>query len=187
MIRPAAYCGVVGYKPSFGTINRIGMKIMSDSLDTVGVMARSVADCALFAGAVSGRDLGDPDARPERAPRIGICRSPAGTRRCRRRRRCWSGSTVGARRVPAPPCRDRELPASIAALVDAHPIVMNNESGRALGWELATAPEQISEGLRERLEFGLSRSEAELAEALRGVRPRRRRRFRPRRRGWTCW
>ena len=77
MIRPAAYCGVVGYKPSFGMINRFGMKLMSESLDTVGVMARSVADCALFAGAVSGRDLGDPDARPDRAPRIGICRSPA--------------------------------------------------------------------------------------------------------------
>ena len=55
---------MVGYKPSFGTINRFGMKLMSESLDTVGVMARSVADCALFAGAVAGRDLGDPDARP---------------------------------------------------------------------------------------------------------------------------
>src|ERR1019366_4280017 len=76
VIRPAAFCGVVGYKPTYGTISRIGMKIMSDSLDTVGVMARSVADCALFAGAVSGRDLGDPDTKPERAPRIGICRSP---------------------------------------------------------------------------------------------------------------
>ena len=58
-------------------INRFGMKLMSESLDTVGVLARSVADCAMFAGAVAGRDLGDPDARPERAPRIGICRSPA--------------------------------------------------------------------------------------------------------------
>ena len=42
---------------------------------------------------------------------------------------------------------------------------MNHESGRALGWELANAREQISEGLRERLEFGLSQSEAAVAEA----------------------
>ena len=48
VIRPAAYCGVVGYKPTFGTINRVGMKLMSESLDTVGVIARSVADCALL-------------------------------------------------------------------------------------------------------------------------------------------
>jgi Asp-tRNA(Asn)/Glu-tRNA(Gln) amidotransferase A subunit family amidase len=58
VIRPAAFCGVVGYKPSFGLISRFGMKVMSDSLDTVGVIARSVADCALLAGAVSGRGPG---------------------------------------------------------------------------------------------------------------------------------
>ena len=57
IIRPAAYCGVVGYKPSYGTIDRHGMKLMAFSLDTVGVMARSVADCALLAGAVARRDL----------------------------------------------------------------------------------------------------------------------------------
>ena len=91
VIRPAAYCGVVGYKPSYGTINRFGMKLMSESLDTVGVMARSVADCALFAGAVAGRDLGDPDARPERAPRIGICRSPAWDGALPETERCWRG------------------------------------------------------------------------------------------------
>ena len=46
-IRPAAYCGVVGYKPSFGTLSRSGMKMGAESLDTVGVIARSVDD-ALF-------------------------------------------------------------------------------------------------------------------------------------------
>ena len=77
IIRPAAFCGVVGYKPSFGTIPRAGMKIMSESLDTIGAIARSVADCALLVGAVGSRDLGDPDTRPDRAPRIGLCRSPS--------------------------------------------------------------------------------------------------------------
>ena len=78
IIRPAAYCGVVGYKPSYGTIPRLGMKMMSESLDTIGVMARSVADCALFAGAVSNHDFGDPDIKPSRAPRIGVCPGPHG-------------------------------------------------------------------------------------------------------------
>ena len=90
IIRPAAYCGVVGYKPSYGTIERHGMKLMAFSLDTVGVMARSVADCALLAGAVARRDLGDPEAGPAghaadwRMPLAGL-----GRRRTRRRRRCW--------------------------------------------------------------------------------------------------
>jgi Asp-tRNA(Asn)/Glu-tRNA(Gln) amidotransferase A subunit family amidase len=164
VIRPAAFCGVVGYKPSYGMINRFGMKLMAESLDTVGVMARTVADCALFAGTVAGRELGDPDARPERAPRIGICRSPA-----------WDGAAPETQallpRVAAALGRagahvvDRELSPAVAAIARAHPIVMNHESGRALGWELANAREQISEGLRERLEFGLSQSEASVADA----------------------
>jgi Asp-tRNA(Asn)/Glu-tRNA(Gln) amidotransferase A subunit family amidase len=163
ILRPAAYCGVVGYKPSFGTISRFGMKIMSDSLDTVGVMARSVADCALFAAAVSGRDLGDPDVRPERGPRVGICRSPSWGAALPETVALLERVTVALGRAGAT-VSQRELPEGIAALTTAHPVVMNNESARALGWEFSTAREQISEGLRERLEFGLSRSEAEVAE-----------------------
>ena len=67
VIRPAAYCGVVGFKPSFGLIERHGMKLMAFSLDTIGVVARSVADCALLAGATAGRDLGDPTRMPPRS------------------------------------------------------------------------------------------------------------------------
>jgi Asp-tRNA(Asn)/Glu-tRNA(Gln) amidotransferase A subunit family amidase len=164
VLRPAAYCGVVGYKPTFGMINRVGTKLMSESLDTVGVFARSVADCAFFAGAVAGRDLGDPDARPERAPRVGICRSPA-----------WDSALPETQallpRIASALARaganvvDRELSPGVAAVAEAHPIVMNNESARALGWELATAREQISEGLRERLDFGLSQTEATMVAA----------------------
>jgi Asp-tRNA(Asn)/Glu-tRNA(Gln) amidotransferase A subunit family amidase len=164
VIRPAAYCGVVGYKPSFGTISRFGMKVMADSLDTVGVMARSVADCALFAGAVSGRDLGDPAVRPDRAPRIGVCRSPA-----------WPAAAAETQallpRIAAALARagaavsERELPAAYDALVQAHPIVMHSESARALGWELTCARAAISLGLLERLEFGLSQTESALMEA----------------------
>jgi Asp-tRNA(Asn)/Glu-tRNA(Gln) amidotransferase A subunit family amidase len=59
----------------------------------------------------------------------------------------------------------RELPATFAALKIAHPIIMNAESARALGWELATHPEGLSEGLRERMAFGLNQTEAALTEA----------------------
>jgi amidase len=76
VIRPAAFCGIVGYKPSFGTIPRAGVKMLADSLDTIGTMARSVADAAFFAGVVAGRPaLRDP-APPPAPPRFGICRTP---------------------------------------------------------------------------------------------------------------
>lgn len=164
ILRPAAYCGVVGYKPSFGLISRAGMKIMSDSLDTIGVMARSVADCALFAGAVSGHDLGFPDTKPGRPPRVGICRSPSWDQALPETVALLERVTIALDRAGAA-VSARELPPHIAALTTAHPVVMNNESARALGWELAIARDQISEGLRERLDFGLSRSEADLAQS----------------------
>jgi len=165
VIRPAAFCGVVGYKPTFGLISRIGMKVMSDSLDTVGVIARSVADCALLAGAVSGRNLGDPDVRPQRAPRVGVCRSPTWDLAAPETPALLDRVAQALARAGAA-VSERELPPAFDALVQAHPVVMNGESGRALGWELAAARDVISDGLRERLEWGLARSEAERDEAL---------------------
>jgi len=164
VIRPAAYCGIVGYKPTYNTIERFGMKVMSASLDTVGVMARSVADCALFAAAVSTRDLGDPDVKPDRAPRVGICMGPTASAALPETEALRVRVTNALIRAGAR-VTDRELPTHFNALVDAHPIVMNHESARALGWELENAPEGLSEGLRERMAFGLSRTADQVAEA----------------------
>jgi amidase len=74
VIRPAAYCGVIGYKPSFGEISRVGVKLQSGTLDTVGVMARALEDLPLIRAAVTGLHLA-PLARDGAAPRIGFCRS----------------------------------------------------------------------------------------------------------------
>jgi Asp-tRNA(Asn)/Glu-tRNA(Gln) amidotransferase A subunit family amidase len=164
VIRPAAYCGIVGYKPSFGTIDRVGMKLMSASLDTIGVMARTVADCALLASAVSGRDLGDPGRRTERAPRIGLCRSPSWPLALAETEALLGRAATALGRAGAS-VTERELPDEFSRLTEAHKIIMNNESARALGWELATARDRISPELRERLEFGLAQTEPVLADA----------------------
>lgn len=75
VIRPAAYCGVVGYKPTYGDFNRVGIKMQCHSVDTLGLMARTLDDIALFRAAV----LKLPPVRIDRdigRPRIGLCRSP---------------------------------------------------------------------------------------------------------------
>jgi amidase len=59
VIRPAAFCGVVGYKPSFGAISRTGVHPFAPTLDTVGVFARSVADAAWFGACLMGVDARD--------------------------------------------------------------------------------------------------------------------------------
>ena len=48
VIRPAAYCGVIGYKPSYGDFDKSGILPNSPSIDTLGLMSRSVEDIALF-------------------------------------------------------------------------------------------------------------------------------------------
>src|SRR6266481_6781145 len=76
VIRPAAYCGVVGFKPSFGVIPRAGVKPLADSLDTIGVFARSIEDAAFFAGVLSERPALRHLAVPQQAPRFGLYRTP---------------------------------------------------------------------------------------------------------------
>ena len=75
IVRPAAYCGAVGYKPSYGTVCRVGVKMISDTLDTVGGFGRSVPDVGLFAAALSGRDELAIGSANDEAPRIGMCRT----------------------------------------------------------------------------------------------------------------
>jgi Asp-tRNA(Asn)/Glu-tRNA(Gln) amidotransferase A subunit family amidase len=75
VIRPAAYCGVVGFKPSYGLFPPAGMRINTEALDTVGIMARSVDDIALFRAAMMAIPY-VPPAMPETAPRLGLCRGP---------------------------------------------------------------------------------------------------------------
>jgi Asp-tRNA(Asn)/Glu-tRNA(Gln) amidotransferase A subunit family amidase len=63
-IRPAAYCGVIGFKPTHGLISRYGVLALSRTLDHVGLFANSVEDIALFAEQIVGYDENDPDTRP---------------------------------------------------------------------------------------------------------------------------
>jgi Asp-tRNA(Asn)/Glu-tRNA(Gln) amidotransferase A subunit family amidase len=68
VIRPAAYCGVFGFKPTHGLISRHGMFQLSRSLDHVGVFARTLEDVALLAEVLVGFDARDPDSRASAHP-----------------------------------------------------------------------------------------------------------------------
>ena len=70
VIRPASFCGVTGYKPTFGAIPRTGILPQSPSLDTVGVFASDPAGAALLAEVLFGQDDGDPATHTEPAPAL---------------------------------------------------------------------------------------------------------------------
>jgi aspartyl-tRNA(Asn)/glutamyl-tRNA(Gln) amidotransferase subunit A len=85
VLRPAAYNGVVGFKPTYGRISKRGVLPLAWSLDHVGVLARCVADCQLMLAAVAGHDPDDPHSDPAQPsfspaptqatpPRLGVVR-----------------------------------------------------------------------------------------------------------------
>ncbi|HSK30545.1 MAG TPA: amidase family protein, partial [Candidatus Limnocylindria bacterium] len=75
VIRPAAFCGCVGYKPSYGEVSTEGVKQNTASFDTVGLFSRAVEDLALFRAAVTGFAAKPLAAAPLSALKIGFCRT----------------------------------------------------------------------------------------------------------------
>jgi Asp-tRNA(Asn)/Glu-tRNA(Gln) amidotransferase A subunit family amidase len=134
LIRPASFCGVVGYKPSFGLISRHGVKPLAESLDTVGLFARCVADAGLLAGVIARR----PELisiRPSRPSRVGIWRTFEWTQASQEsivaveetaRLLAESGAEV----------RVADMPQEVAALDDTHHTIEWFEMVDALSYEL---------------------------------------------------
>lgn len=66
--QPAAFCGVVGLKPTYGTVSRYGCVAFASSLDQIGPLAKDVTDCALVLNAICGQDSKDATSAPYKVP-----------------------------------------------------------------------------------------------------------------------
>ena len=152
IIRPAAYCGVVGYKPSYGFLSRSGMKMGAESLDTAGVIARNVADAALLVAASAQRpELAHVSAIEK--PRLGVCLSPNWHHMTREGALAFEQAvkelaSAGASIV------DAELPDSFRELDDAAAKILNYEMARGLAHEALHHRAQINSMLVERIDIG---------------------------------
>jgi len=80
VLRPAAYNGVVGLKPTYGRISKRGVFPLAWSLDHVGILARSVEDCAVFLSVAAGHDPLDPTCADEPVPAFALEAEPAAPR-----------------------------------------------------------------------------------------------------------
>ena len=74
VIRPASYCGVVGFKPTFGHLSVAGVKPLSHSLDTLGCFVRSTEDLRIFRQAIW--NVAGEESPDKNFPKIGFCRTP---------------------------------------------------------------------------------------------------------------
>lgn len=152
VIRPAAFCGIVGYKPSFGLVNRSGVKPLSDSLDTLGFLARSVEDVALFAAAATG-DQSLLQIDTSLAPRIALCHTHewpyADEDTQHAMQHAASVFAKAGHRV-----RELSLPDSFAGLLQAQKEIMGFDLVRSLAYERLQRTSELSAGLRELLDMG---------------------------------
>ncbi len=154
IIRPAAFCGIVGYKPGFGRVPRAGVKSLSESLDTVGGFGRHVADAALLGAVLTGDARLLPGAEPA-APRIGLCPTPDWPLADGDTQAAWAHALA---RLPAraAACADAALPAGFAELARLQKAIMVHEAARALTHERLHHAGQLSPVLRGLLDEGLA-------------------------------
>ncbi len=151
VIRPAAYCGVVGYKPTFGLLPRFGVKAISECLDTVGCFTRSVADAAFFVGALARRPLAMGTA--DHAPRIGLCLTAQWPHAQPETQTLFAG--LGARLSGAgASVADFSLPSLYDGINAAQDIIAAVEMAACLADEHRRFSHQMSERLRTRLDEG---------------------------------
>jgi aspartyl-tRNA(Asn)/glutamyl-tRNA(Gln) amidotransferase subunit A len=138
VLRPAAYCGVVGLKPTYGRISRYGVFPFSWSLDHIGVFTRTVSDAAILLTVLAGYDPQDPTTTREpvsdytRAPRlsrppfIGVVQDfyqkNSGAQVWQNMQKALAGLKKAGARV-----EKVKMPASFAVVHDAHRIVMRTE------------------------------------------------------------
>ena len=166
VIRPAAYCGVVGYKPSFGFVNRAGLKTLSDSFDHVGTLTRTVRDAALIVEELSGGPVTSFDAVSRMKPRIGFCRTPYWHHADRPTQEALEGAVPRLERAGAR-ITVIDLDGEFARLVEVQETISSYEMFRALAYERTRFPDLISEALMGRLLGGsrVARERYEEAQA----------------------
>jgi amidase len=154
VLRPAAYCGVIGYKPTFGAFNRAGLKFAAESLDTIGLMARSLYDIALITSVLLG---GRPDAPVplDAAPRIGLCRTPLWDTAQPETKHAVEDAAARLARAGAQ-LREVILPADFTGLKAAARETINNyERSKSMAAEWASHRDMISEKLKRCIALGM--------------------------------
>lgn len=175
VIRPAAFCGAVGFKPTFGLISRSGVLSQSPALDTIGTMARSIEDAALMADCLTAYDARDrymwPRSRPRLrettlsdvpvAPTMAFVKTPVWDKGEPAMMEAFAELTdvLGDR------CDDVELPPVFDKAAQWHICIQNADIAKNYGPLLEKYPGQISAALEARIEEGRKYTAVEYSTA----------------------
>lgn len=162
MIRPASYCGVLGFKPSFGRYPLAGVLDTAPHLDTLGLYARSL-DWLARADAVLADEPASPAAKPRLS--IGLCRSPAWDMASREMQAAFAA--CGDRlRAAGHDVADREPPPAMDALAAAQALIHRREAWQEMGHIAQAHPDATSAAFRAMLAKGAAETDDAYRAAL---------------------
>lgn len=151
IIRPASYCGVVGYKPSFGKVMLAGVKALSPSLDTLGCFGRSVGDVALGVAAMSNDlSLAEID-QLHNKPRVAICKTKDWSFASKETAGALALARFTAEAIAKGMVQDISLPAACKDLTLLQTRIMSFEMARALIFERTRFSKKLSPQLSQQL------------------------------------
>jgi Asp-tRNA(Asn)/Glu-tRNA(Gln) amidotransferase A subunit family amidase len=162
VIRPAAYCGVVGFKPSYGAIPRVGAHPLAPSLDHLGLFTRSVTDAAFALAWLIGRDDADRHGRPlpgfsldldaglapRDAPRLALVRTSIWNRADPEQRALLESSAAAFRRAGGH-VSDLVLPDAFEVLSESARTILAVEAGARFGSLVERFPDRTSQPLKD--------------------------------------
>ncbi len=164
-IRPATYCGVVGFKPTYRILSLAGVKSQAESLDTLGLLTRAVDDLLLLSNALLGVPQAFDAPTREAPPRLGLCRSPH-----------WPKAQASTIRVMDEAVRlctaagasfeEISLSERFDRALDAQWTILSFEFARVLAYERTRHRDRLSERLRTLLDAGMEIPVADYHAAL---------------------
>jgi Asp-tRNA(Asn)/Glu-tRNA(Gln) amidotransferase A subunit family amidase len=163
-IRPASYCGVVGFKPTYQALSIAGVKTQGESLDTLGIMARSVGDVGLLHAVLSGGPVPAERAAPETPSRLAFCRTAhwakiepaaAAAMETAQQRLRAAGAWI----------EEVDLAPRFAEAIDTQWLILRFEFARALSFERTQRRALLSDRLRTLVDDGMKIAPADHAAA----------------------
>jgi len=168
VLRPSSFCGVFGYKPTYNTFNKAGLKPAAESIDTIGWIARSIEDIALLT-AVLRMDEPQPLRSMSAAPRIGLCRTELWDSAQPETKSAVENAALALSKAGAV-VRDVDLPGEFAGLPAlARGTINHFERAACMAFQWDNHRAALSPQMRRYIENGLKTSRADYVAAWRCV------------------
>jgi Asp-tRNA(Asn)/Glu-tRNA(Gln) amidotransferase A subunit family amidase len=153
VIRPASYCGIVGYKSTLGSLSVGGIKPLALGFDALGVMAATPDDILVAHAVLAG--VADSTAKPARRPRVGLLKGPAWHLADTASHRAV-GKTASRLRALGATVEEVKLPAEFDDILQAQEVISSHIVAESFRWEWQHRRDMLSPSFRRTIEKGLA-------------------------------